>query len=221
MTKTISKLEAGRRKGENQVDDQRTNILDAAEKLFLEKGLENTNMKDIAEAAGISRVSVYRYFPDLHPIAFEIAVRMMKEISLSVNPGKGNSILDLYRKSMLTAIDKFYELQDAFRFVGMFDHLYSASYPNEELATWYKEQLNELPLGLSMEAVQSGMSDITLEQIVMIGNSVMSFLQKMAVRGELMTEEQEVNVDIQLGHFKAMINIYFDHLTETNYSNPA
>ena len=214
MTNATSKLEASRQQGINQVDDQRTNILDSAEKLFLEKGLEKTNMKEIAEAAGISRVSLYRYFPDMHPIAFEIAVRMMKEISLTITARKGNSALEIYRASMLTAIDKFYELQDAFRFMGMFDHLYGENYPNQELTTWYKEQLYELPLGLSMEALQSGTSDIPLEQIVMIGNSVMSFLQKMAVRGELMTEEQEVAVNTQLAHFKTMLNIYFDHLLD-------
>ena len=49
-----------RRKREKQ---QRLNsILDAAEKLFYEKGLENTTIDDIAEAAEISKGTVYLYF---------------------------------------------------------------------------------------------------------------------------------------------------------------
>jgi AcrR family transcriptional regulator len=216
MRRKISKLEASRRKGENQTDDQRANILDAAEKLFLEKGLENTNMTDIAAEAGINRVSLYRYFPDRHPIAFEIAVRMMKQIAESVNPGIGNSNLELYRKSMITAINQFYQLRDAYRFLGMFDHLYGASYPNEQLAVWYREQLLALAPGLGIVDIQDETSDIAAEQMAMIGNCVMSSLQKTAVRGDLMAEEQGVSLDAQLGLFREMINVYFDHLAAVN-----
>jgi AcrR family transcriptional regulator len=211
MSRKISKLEASRRKGENQTDDQRANILDAAEKLFLEKGLQNTNMKEIAAEAGINRVSLYRYFPDLHPIAFETAVRMLQRIFESINVEEEGSDLELFRKAMITSIEQFYELRDAHRFLGMFDHLYGAGYPTEELAAWYKEQL-----GLSMLEVQYGTSDIAPEQIVMIGNCVLSFLQKLAARGDLMAEEQGVSLDTQLDLFKEMVNVYFDHLVTAN-----
>jgi len=40
----------------------------------------------------------------------------------------------------------------------------------------------------------------------------MSFLQKIAVRGDLMAEEQGVPLEAQLEHVKEMVNVYFDHL---------
>ena len=215
MDGTISKLEASRRKGKNQADEQRTNILDTAEKLFLDKGLENTNMTDIAAEAGISRVSLYRYFPDLHPIAFETAVRMMRRIFEAFSVAEQGSDFELFRVAMITSIEQFYELRDAHRFMGMFDHLYGAGYPTEELSAWYKEQL-----GLSKLEVQYGSSEIAPEQIVMIGNCVLSFLQKLAARGDLMAEEQEVSLDKQLGLFKEMVNVYFDHLADLSQSKP-
>ena len=37
-------------------------IIDAAMKLFLEKGYENTTMQDIVEASGMSKGAIYHYF---------------------------------------------------------------------------------------------------------------------------------------------------------------
>ncbi|MCB9421730.1 MAG: TetR/AcrR family transcriptional regulator [Ardenticatenaceae bacterium] len=211
MSRKISKLEASRQKGAHQVDDQRANILDAAEKLFLEKGLEQTSMSDIAAEADLSRVSLYRYFPDLHPIAFEIAARMLQQIYGSITAGEANFDLALARKMMIAAINQFYELRDAYRFLGMFDQLYGAGYPTEELAAWYKEQV-----GVGMLNIQNGATDIAPEQIAMIGNCVMSFLQKLAARGDLMAEEQGVSLNTQLALLKDMVNVYFDHLATVN-----
>ena len=211
MSNNISKLEASRRKGKHQVDDQRTNILDAAEKLFLEQGLENTSMKAIAEEAGINRVSLYRYFQDLHPIAFEIAARMLRQIYGSIIEGETEFDLEIGRKMMISAINQFYELRDAYRYLGMFDHLYGDSYPTEELAAWYKEGV-----GGSMLNTPNGMNGIAPEQMAMVGNCVMSFLQKLAARGDLMAEEQGISLDTQLALLKDMVNVYFAHLAAAN-----
>lgn len=80
MTIRLSKLAADRLEGKNQANNQRYSILDAAEAVFLEKGLESVKMSDIAAATGISRVSLYCYIPDRDPIAFEIAARMLKKL---------------------------------------------------------------------------------------------------------------------------------------------
>ena len=207
MSKPISKLEAIRQDGRTQVDAQRANILEAAERLFLEKGLEHTSMRDIAAGAGITRMSLYRYFPDLHPIAFEIAVRMLAKVTRVVDTGEQTADLETVKRSILEMIDRFPQLRDAYRFLGMFDHLYGTSYPNEALAAWYKEQIFSLGW---MKIVAWKSETINPSQIAMIGNNTMSFLQKMAVRGELMAAEQGVSLEEQLKFFKEMILMYFD-----------
>src|SRR5690242_11115547 len=45
-------------------DDRRAEILDAAKRLLLESGYAAVGPAEIAAAGGISRPSVYRYFPD-------------------------------------------------------------------------------------------------------------------------------------------------------------
>ena len=48
----------------------------------------------------------------------------------------------------------------------------------------------------------------------MLINTIMAFLQKMALRGELLEMEQELPMDDQLRMFRDMIGMYFDRLIQ-------
>jgi AcrR family transcriptional regulator len=214
MKKKISKLETVRQNGKTQVDAQRSKILEAAETLFLQQGLECTNMTDIAAQAGITRMSLYRYYPDRDQIAFEIAAGMLKKIEGSYDMGGRAITFETLREIALAMIDKFYLLRDAYRYLGMFDHLYGDRYPSETLAAWYKDQIFSLRWGGSLPEASHQDASIR-KQAVTILNTVMSFLEKMAARGELMSNEQEVPLDEQLNLFKEMIGCYIDRLVTT------
>jgi TetR/AcrR family transcriptional repressor of mexJK operon len=69
-----SQAEIDRREGRYQVEAQREAILEAAERVFLEKGLERAQMVDIAAQAGITKVTLYRYFANLDAVALEVQV---------------------------------------------------------------------------------------------------------------------------------------------------
>ncbi len=210
----ISNLEKIRRNGETQVDSQRKNILDSAEKLFLKKGLEDTSMSDIAAEAGITRVSLYRYFPDQPTIIFEIAVRMLKKITLVSDVIEGSEIIVMIKNVILRMIDQFYLLEDAFRYMGMFDHLYGSSYPNERLSAWYKAEIYKMGWGFTL--AQIGELGIDAGKIAMISNNTLSFLEKMAARGSLIANEQDVSMDQELFFFKEMVSDYFDKIKINN-----
>jgi len=55
-----------------QTEETRGNILRVAEALFLEQGFFTTQMKDVADAAGMSRNTLYRYFRDKADLGFAI-----------------------------------------------------------------------------------------------------------------------------------------------------
>lgn len=46
------------------VDRTRERISQAALRLFLEQGVRKTSLEEVAEQAGVSRMTIYRYFPD-------------------------------------------------------------------------------------------------------------------------------------------------------------
>jgi AcrR family transcriptional regulator len=217
MRSKASKLAAARRNGATQVDAQRANILDAAERRFLRNGLEHTTMADIAGEAGVTRVTLYRYFRDRDTIAFEIAGRMLQRV-ISIdspdspsNRGGDARLLERVKDLAHAMIGNFDALRDAYRYLGMFDHLYAERYPSEELATWYKRYIEGLrtsgaPEGHAAREIPYG------EHVLMTMNAVMSFLQRMAARGELMASEQGLPVQDQLNLFDEMIGAHFDRL---------
>jgi len=66
-------------------------MIDAASRLFAERGVEGTTMDDIARAAGISRTTVFNYFGYKELILCEIGARYVAEIAGTTSPGSRRS----------------------------------------------------------------------------------------------------------------------------------
>ena len=62
------------------VQRQETAILDAAAPLFAERGIAGTDIADIADAVGLARSSIYRYFPGKDQILQAWFVREMTPV---------------------------------------------------------------------------------------------------------------------------------------------
>lgn len=60
--------------------DTRAQLLEAAEVTFERYGIRKTTMEDIAQAAGVSRASVYRYFEHRDSLILEIVLRHGHEL---------------------------------------------------------------------------------------------------------------------------------------------
>jgi AcrR family transcriptional regulator len=213
LENSYSVSEQNRQQGVHQVEERRDSILNAAQKLFLEHGLETVSMVDIAEAAGINKVTLYRYFPSKDPIAFEIAVRMLKAVAASTDKFDGDLTLPNIKQLCQSLVRNFYQTRDAYRYLGMFEHIYTENYPSEELAQFFKQSIFLLEFN---HVTYKDLSDTFPQaaQVMMLINTIMSFLQKMALRGELLEMEQELPMDDQLRMFEDMIGMYFDRLIE-------
>ncbi|MDD5673887.1 MAG: helix-turn-helix domain containing protein [Chitinivibrionales bacterium] len=57
-------------------------ILDAALKLFAEKGFHETRLEDIAAAAGFSKASLYNYYEDKEAIFINLVIRDFEKLAL-------------------------------------------------------------------------------------------------------------------------------------------
>jgi AcrR family transcriptional regulator len=66
-------------------------ILDSAEKLFVEKGYNNTSINDIAEDADFSRTSVYQYFTNKEEIYLQILERYTELLIERVTEATANA----------------------------------------------------------------------------------------------------------------------------------
>jgi AcrR family transcriptional regulator len=76
-------------------------ILDAACKVFAEKGYHETRLEDIAATAGFSKASLYNYYEDKESIFLNILVRMHEKI---IEALEGEIRKERHLKDNLTAM---------------------------------------------------------------------------------------------------------------------
>lgn len=60
---------------EQEKEQRREYIIDAAEKLFLDKGYDNVPMSDIADEIGVNRATLYLYFKNKNSLYFSVLLR--------------------------------------------------------------------------------------------------------------------------------------------------
>lgn len=111
-------------------DETRSRILASSMNLFLERGLFDTQMTDIAASVGISRSSLYRYYKDKVDLASAILERVLDEVG-----AKSREAVE--RRPDATGIEKLrlcFEASFAmralvkqFRFIAEYDYFFSGS----------------------------------------------------------------------------------------------
>jgi AcrR family transcriptional regulator len=210
MSSNPTRSSIDRQAGKYQLDEQRENILQAAQTLFLGSGLENTSMIDIAKQAGITRATLYRYFANRDVIAVEIQMRMMKKIR-AVLPEEAQPLtLESHRRWAQAIIRSFEQLRDAYRYIGMFDKIYLDNAPESTLAQWTKTQLISGGFGGDRSASHPGRP----KELGVILSTITWFLEKLALRGELTWSDPTIPLEQHLRFFEAMIMHAFDQLEQ-------
>lgn len=67
-------------------------IMDAAEKLFLQKGFDNTSIDDVAKAAGLTKRTLYQYFISKEDLFYAVALKaaqiLTEAYEKEINRGK-------------------------------------------------------------------------------------------------------------------------------------
>ena len=112
--------------------DKKQLIIDAAVKVFSEKGVENTKISDIVREAGIAQGTFYLYFPSKFSVMPEIAKlvvsMIIEEVDKSVNSTSSfqNQLEQLIR-AVFTLTDKQNKL---------FTLLYAGLSQSEHLKQW-------------------------------------------------------------------------------------
>lgn len=104
---------------ELQKQERRNQLLDVARKLFAEKGLENTTIKDIADEAGVAQGLLYHYFRSKDELFWAIIARdnpvpVMSEILASAGD---RPVREVLVQAGLRANEVLTERSELFRIV--------------------------------------------------------------------------------------------------------
>lgn len=183
----------------------RTRILKEAEKRFIDFGIANTQMKDIASAININRRTLYRYFPTKDELAFEIEMIVMKQIQeyLSLE------VKDIENKTGFEKIEKYFDnvnfvdIKELMKFTAEFDRYFQDDYPTPQLEESFVQSLDphddQLYQYIS-EGIEDGSirNDISADHLFhFISQDFFALFQRLILREKHLKNEYCDQVDFQ------------------------
>ena len=204
----------GRHRAEREDHEswRRTAIVDVAEAVFLERGIADTTMMDIADRAGVSRVTLYRYFSERDHIAYMVAGRMLGRLAAAARAGvpPGARGLDATRAGLIALVDSFDEHHDTHRFLVMFDNMTLFHEPAKQWERWYRSRSTRAASFDDEELFPERCDPTTANRLTTLWSATMGALGRFATRAELLTPEQDITREVQLENLKDLIVGYFD-----------
>lgn len=207
-------------KTEEQREKRKELIISAAIDVFVEKGIENTKITDIAERAQIGVASIYKYFKNKTEIVIEAAITFWNiEI---------NTFSDIFLKNdfkQLNGLARMEQILDIlikmylnhkgfFRFVEEFDnYVIRKKIPTHRLDLYEKNILNFMPI--IIESLESGKKDgsissnINAELYCMtITHAFISLSQELILRNTILICDDNFEGRAQLELVKDMALTY-------------
>lgn len=191
-----------REKEREEIKDQRLNtILNAGMNLFLEEGLAEVHMKDVARKAGVSRATLYRYYPSKEDLALAIEHHLYRDVLVpEFSPGilsfsgNGYEKIENYLLTFVGIIESHPEL---FKLSGAMDHYFNYRQKPEDTARKMKTIFKDDPtVEFLKSALREGMDDGSLRSDMderltayTIDQTIISLGQRVASRKEEMTLE--------------------------------
>jgi AcrR family transcriptional regulator len=96
--------------------ETRANIVDAAYRLFLERGYSATAMRDISQSAGVTVGAIYNHFPTKEDVWKEVLISKhpYHEILPLIYSAEGETIADLIRSAARAVVRELLKRPDLF-----------------------------------------------------------------------------------------------------------
>ncbi len=183
-----------------QTPETRERILSVARELFTERGLFDTQMKDVAAAVAISRTSLYRYFQDKQDLAMAILERLAEEMDL-LNPDGGE-------RTDQTGLERAIHILRAtwlsprytrhMKYMAEFDAFYSGSRVPSDFRERVANALHQGQAEPLTESILDGIADGSVRPdidphlaAVTLLNAIRGLQQRLILRGNTLVELKE------------------------------
>lgn len=127
-----------------ELTDLEKKVITIAKESFINKGIINTEMKDLAAKAGISRSSLYRHFPSSLDIAFHVLNDVLLEL-MTVDCEIPDTLNGFEQFSFYIhkSVDKLCDNLPMVRFIREFDTLYDLKNENSKAPENFYKTLHD------------------------------------------------------------------------------
>ncbi|WP_423917525.1 TetR/AcrR family transcriptional regulator [Frigoribacterium sp. 2-23] len=154
-----------------------TGLLDAAAAIIDEIGYERLTTAMVAERAGASIGTVYRYFPDRIAVVDALALRSLQRLSQRVTDSVSDDTVTTWQQAVAVVVDstvEMYRSEPGFRAIRFGD---SPDRDEVDAASAVRSPLTEHVLGLLVDrfaVVRTAETELALETVVEIGNALLA-----------------------------------------------
>ena len=182
---------------------QNRRILDAAWKLFNERGIDRVTMAEITAGSGVQPSTMYQYFSNKDDIVWAIVGELMREAGRRAQETLKDAPNALARITALLELmaDELTNNGEQVRFMAQFDAMYARDWPVERLLT-LESQIHAQPFRWFTELVREGIKDgslrsdldpdLTMHAVI---NSVIGAQRRFASLGSKIEKEYGSPVD--------------------------
>jgi AcrR family transcriptional regulator len=142
---------------------QRRRILDAAGRLFDERGIDRATAAEIASASGVRASTLYEYFANKDDIVWAILREMLEEGAEQAKTSVEGAKNGLARIAALLEhlADVLAKHPEKVRFMAQFDAMYARDWPAERLLT-LERQIYDRSLNILRTMIRDGIADGSL-----------------------------------------------------------
>lgn len=143
---------------EREKEQRKNDIIDAAEKVFFEKGYENATMDEVADKAELSKGTLYLYFKTKEELHMAVSVRALKILkkmlmnAVSEKNSTWENILAIGR----SYVEFAREFQDYFRTILHFENKECMDHIQQKYAEFAEEAD---PMSLFIRMLEKGIHD--------------------------------------------------------------
>lgn len=180
-------------------EQQRERILDAAEALCIEQGIDSVSMSAIARAAGITRKTLYAYFASKQEIAWEVLRHIFEHHHPAADTLQGSTVQQI--EQFMTGMLELAEASPAHgRFIVEFNSLYAREANADHMRQITGREPGATPYltGLIQQGIADGSLLPALDSALVsaaIWNLLSAINSRFALLGHLIPQEYGQSVE--------------------------
>jgi AcrR family transcriptional regulator len=142
---------------------QRKRILDAAEKLFIERGIDRVSMAELTAASGLQPSTMYQYFSNKDNIVWAIVGNIMARVNARSMEAEASaqSALDKVKALLEYMAEELSNQRPHVCFMAQFDAMYARDWPVDRLLRLEAENTN-MGSEVFRKLIREGMADGSL-----------------------------------------------------------
>lgn len=199
---------------DKQRDARKNEIIEKARVLMCQKGIDGTQMKELAAQLDISRQTLYKYFSNTDVLAYaveETTLAHMQKWSVNQIKDFSGTGLDLVKRGLELVVEYAEKYPYSLVFISLFDAHYNSRPPLYNLEESYNKFIAQE--GKMVDAIKLGVADGSIkcdidEKVLgaLLSNVIFAIAQRNALLGQhetLFKKNIYMIIDILIDYIKA------------------